>query len=136
MQSINMGMKDNNVTPIRDDKGLFVKGVSGNPHGVSVKHAAIKQMQRENEVLLTTMITEMVPHAAKLHKALLRDKGLTTKEALELIHLTYRYGIGTPRQADAAPKKEVESTVDDYSPEMLDEIEKLIAETRKGAQPE
>lgn len=125
------------VTPIRDAKGLFKKGVSGNPYGVSAKHAAIKQMMKENEDLLSSMITEMVPHAARLHKALLKDKNLTNKEALELISLTYAYGIGKPRQAEVVKKQEVETTdIGDYSPEMLEKISKMIEDTRNGTKPE
>lgn len=132
-----------NVTPIngRTARGTFAKGVSGNPHGVSAKAKAIKDMQRGNEVLLTTLITEMVPHAARLHKALLRDKNLKVKEALELIALTYKYGIGTPGQAPTASKQnEADDTVAEIIDTMSDEkkaaLLKLINDTTKGATPE
>lgn len=129
---------DDKVTNIRDAKGRFPKGVSGNPHGVSSAHAAIKQMQKENEVLLTSSISAMVPIAARLHKALLKDgKKLTTKEALELIHLTYRYGIGTPRQAEATPKQEAEDfDLGHMSPEMRQRMIDQLQNTAKDATEE
>jgi hypothetical protein len=129
-------MKDN-VTPIRSPKGTFVKGVSGNPAGVSAQHAAIRDMQKGNEVLLTTLVTGMVPAAAKLHRALLKNGKLSTKEAIELIHLTYRYGIGTPRQAEPAPKGEEESfDLDNMSPEKKAAMVKMLQNTSKDASSE
>lgn len=129
-------MKDN-VTPIRSPRGTFVKGVSGNPAGVSAQHAAIRDMQKGNEVLLTTLVTGMVPAAAKLHRALLKSGKLTNKESIELIHLTYRYGIGTPRQAEPAPKAEEEAfDLGNMSPEMKAHITKMIQDTSKDASAE
>lgn len=131
-----------NVTPIggRTSRGTFQKGHSGNPDGISAKAKAIKDMHRGNEVLLTTLITEMVPHAAKLHKALLRNKTLSVKETLELLTLTYKYGIGTPGPAATASKSDdggddVAEIIDSMSEEKKAALLKLINSTEKGATP-
>lgn len=102
-----------NVSNIRDGKGRFPKGVSGNPHGVSAKERAIRDMQRHNEELLGALVAKHVPSAVRLHKTLLKNgANMTAKEAIQLIELTYKYGIGTPRQADAMPRTDDDSDFD------------------------
>lgn len=98
----------NNVTPItgRTAKGTFQKGVSGNPYGVSAKEHALREMQKHNEQLLGTLVTANVPAAVKLHKQLLKNGSkMSDKDAIHLVELTYRYGIGTPRPMEA-PKED------------------------------
>jgi hypothetical protein len=128
-----------NVTSIRDAKGRIKKGHSGNPHGVSAKEQALKEMKLHNEQLLSTLITANVPAAVKLHKMLLKGgKEMSTKDAIHLVELTYKYGIGTPRQApDPQQSNDYdEVNVEDMPEEKRQAIIALLNQTAKDSTTE
>jgi hypothetical protein len=134
----------NNVTPIngRTKRGTFQKGVSGNPYGVSAQERAIKEMQKHNEELLSTLITANVPAAVKLHKAMLKNgRKMTDKDAIHLIELTYKYGLGTPRQVeqnkqDSGDDRSVVEIVSEMPEEKRQAMIDILNNTSKDATSE
>ncbi|WP_114227033.1 MULTISPECIES: hypothetical protein [Sphingomonas] len=99
-----MAMDSSNVTPIKRQGNAtsFKPGQSGNPHGVTGVERDLKMLQSHLGELFDAKMAKNIPPALRLHNRLLKNtKEMTVKEMLQLLELTYKYGLGTARQMEA-----------------------------------
>ena len=124
-----------NVTPLRDAKGRFPKGSSGNPNGISSKEKAIRELHiKAKEETLTSIFEVKVPSVAKLMFAMLRDEKTSDENKIKICMVILDRAIGKPVQS---MKKIDKSVAEDFDLGTADpETRKAMIKALKAASDE
>lgn len=103
----------NNVTPIRNNKGKFVKGTSGNLSGLSNVENAVRDLNKKAKIATLESIFEVkVPAVANIMFSMLRSKATSDDVKVKICMAILDRALGKPLQSTRRIEKTTDSAFD------------------------